>query len=112
MVLFFFAMQKALVYRKPVSYGYVVKLLDVRRHSLHSLGDTPLVFIASQPIPSPGKVCADVHRAVLDRLTKEAEREVRSRHLPERRRPWSPVRTRAPLIDAVARRARSPSETT
>ena len=80
-VLFFFAMQKALVYRKPVSYGYVVKLLDVRRHSLHSLGDTPLVFIASQPIPSPEKVCADVHRAVLDRLTKEAEREARSRHL-------------------------------
>ena len=105
-------MQKALVYRKPVSYGYVVKLLDVRRHSLHSLGDTPLVFIASQPIPSPGKVCADVHRAVLDRLTKEAEREVRSRHLPERRRPWSPVRTRAPLIDAVARRVRSGSSET
>ena len=65
-------MQKTLVYRKPVSYGYVVKLLDVRRHSLHSLGDTPLVFIASQPIPSPEKVCADVHKAVLDRLTKEA----------------------------------------
>jgi len=105
-------MQKALVYRKPVSYGYVVKLLDVRRHSLHSLGDTPLVFIASQPIPSPEKVCADVHRVVLDRLTKEAEREVRSRHLPERRRPLSPVRTKAPLIDTVARRARSPPETT
>ena len=100
-------MQKTLVYRKPVSYGYVVKLLDVRRHSLHSLSDTPLVFIASQPTPSPEKVCADVHRAVLDRLTKEAEREARSRHLPKRRRPWSPVRTKAPLIDTVAKRARS-----
>ena len=94
---------------KPVSYTRAVRLLDPRRHTLYSLGDTPFVLVVSAPIPPAEAVCADVHEEVLDRLLREAEREMRSRHLPERRKPWSPTKTKAPLADADAKRARSPT---
>ena len=94
---------------KPVSYTRAVRLLDPRRHTLYSLGDTPFVLVVSAPIPPAEAVCADVHEEVLERLLREAEREMRSRHLPERRKPWSPTKTKAPLADAAAKRARSPT---
>ncbi|MHA1645013.1 MAG: hypothetical protein ACTSV0_08270 [Candidatus Freyarchaeota archaeon] len=91
-----------------MSYTRAVRLLDPRRHTLYSLGGTPFVLVVSAPIPPAEAVCADVHEEVLERLLRDAEREMRSRHLLERRKPWSPTKTKAPLADAVAKRARSP----
>jgi hypothetical protein len=34
-------MDKAVMHRKPVPYKYTVKLLDLRRFTLYSLGNTP-----------------------------------------------------------------------
>jgi hypothetical protein len=39
--------------RKPVPYKYAVKLLDVRRFTLYSPGNTPLVVLISNQVPSP-----------------------------------------------------------
>jgi len=92
--------------RKPVPYKYAVKLLDVRRFTLYSLGNTPLIVLISDQVPSPEEVCAAIHDAVLERLINEEERERRSRHRPERKRPWSPTKTKAPFQDAVSRKVR------
>nr|MDO8075828.1 transposase [Candidatus Freyarchaeota archaeon] len=94
------------VCRTPVSYKYALRLLDVRRFTLHSFGGTTLILLVSAPIPSVEEVCAAVEEIVLERLILEEEREQRSGHLPERRRPWSRTRTKAPLLDCVGREAR------
>jgi hypothetical protein len=79
-------MIKAVMCRKPVPYHYAIKLLDVPRHTLHSLGDTPLVVPVSE-ITTTREVCVDVQSVVLERLIHEEERAERSRYLPERKKP-------------------------
>lgn len=93
--------------RKPVPYKYSVKLLDVKRFTLYSLGNTPLIALIRGQIPPLKKVYTDLHDAVLGRLTGEEKREQRNKHRPEKRRPWSPTKTKAPFQDAVSRKARS-----
>ncbi|MHA1262977.1 MAG: hypothetical protein ACTSSA_12965 [Candidatus Freyarchaeota archaeon] len=55
------------VRRKPVSYKYAIKLLDVQRFTLYSLGSAPLIARISDQIPSLGEVYTDIHEAVLER---------------------------------------------
>lgn len=99
-------MAKIVVRRKPVSYKYAVRLLDVQRFTLYILGNTPLIAHISVQIPSLEEVYTDIHEAVLERLVQEARREQRNKHRPERKRPWSPTKTKAPFQDAVSKRAR------
>lgn len=95
--------------RKPVSYSYALRLLDVPRFTHYSMGGSPLMLPVSAPIPPVEEVCAAVEETVLDRLILEEEREQRSNHLPDRRKQWSKTRTKAPLLDAVSRKARKRS---
>lgn len=99
-------MIKTVMCRKPVPYHYAVKLLDVPRHTLYSLGGTPLVATVSG-ITTAEEVCADVQSVVLERLIQEEERAKRSRYLPERKRPWFTTKTKTPFSDAVEKKARS-----
>lgn len=80
-------MGKAVMRRKPVPYKYVIKLLDVQRFTLCSMGNTSLIALTSDQIPPPEEVYTDIHDAVLERLTHEAKREQRNKHRPEKKRP-------------------------
>ncbi|MHA1363623.1 MAG: hypothetical protein ACTSP1_13985 [Candidatus Freyarchaeota archaeon] len=91
----------------PVSYHYALRLLDVQRFTLYSLGNTPLMLVVSTPVPPVEEACTDVESVVLERVISEEQRMQHSSHLPERKRPWSAARTRAPLRDRVGREARS-----
>ncbi len=99
-------MAKIVVRRKPVSYKYAIKLLDVQRFTLYSLGSTPLIACISDQIPPLEEVYTALHEAVLERLAQEAKREQRNKYRPERKRPWSPTKTKVPFQDAASKRAR------
>lgn len=92
--------------RKPVSYEYAVKLLDVKRFTLYSLGNTPLIALIQGQVPPLEEVYVDIHDAVLERLVSEEKREQRNKHRPKKKRPWSPTKTKAPFQDAVSIKAR------
>ena len=100
-------MPEIVVCWKPVPYHYALRLLDVRRFTLYSFGNTPLMLLVSAPIPPVEEVCTHVESLVPGRVINEEQRMQRSSHLPERRRPWSATRTKAPLWDRVSREARS-----
>lgn len=101
-------MLNALASRKPVSYRRAVRLLDPRRHTLYSLGDTALVLVVSAPIPPVETVCTDVQRVVLGRLPPGRRRGRRAAGTRRRGADPCPTRTKAPLADAAGK-ARSPT---
>ncbi|MHA1578806.1 MAG: hypothetical protein ACTSUQ_04130 [Candidatus Freyarchaeota archaeon] len=50
-----------------MSYKYAIKLLDVQRITLYSLGSAPRIARISDQIPSLGEVYTDIHEAFLER---------------------------------------------